>query len=445
MTMDEQQLRAWGEPLSQRGLEWELYAVDSASTSIEVREGEVDAFKTSRTQGVAVRIRENERMGFSFSTSLEPESIARMVEQARAAGAALEPNEHARLATATSPVPDLELVDEAGQRRPVQEKIEAARAIEATALAADPRVKRVRKASYSESDGREWLLNSHGVFRQARSTFYSASVLAIAEAAGQSESGGEFQFGRSWGALDFDWIGREAAHRALRQLGARGMPTGRLSVVFENRVVADLLGVLSSSFLGESVQRNRSLLAGKLDQAIMAPLVTIVDDGLDVRGAGAFPFDGEGMPHQCTTLVSGGVLQGYLYDLETGARDRRPSTGNAGRGGFRSPPGPGTTNLRLEPGAGTAESLCAQAGNGFLITDLLGLHTANPISGEFSLGAAGFEIVNGEIGDPIRGVAVADNVLGLFRRVTQVAGDFRYFGSIGAASMLVPEVSVSGG
>ncbi len=442
--MDESRLNEWTRRLERLNEEWELYAVDSQSTGIEVRQSEVDAFKTSRNQGIALRVRREGRIGFSFSTSLEPEAFERMIEQARAAAQAMPANPHARFSTDDTAAPRLDLVDPAGPRS-TEEKIDAARRIEAAALAADPRVRRVRKASYAESDGGEWLINSHGIRRHARGTFFSASVLAIAEADGESESGGEFLFGRSWDALDFEWIGREAARRAAAGLGGKPMGTGTRPVVLENRVVADLLGVLSSSFLGESVQRNRSLLAGKLGEPIMAPFVNLVDDGLDVRGSGAFPFDGEGTPHRTTVLVNGGVLQTYLYDLETGAIDRAESTGNSSRGGFRAPPGPGTTNLRLEQGDGELEDLCRAAGDGLLITDLLGLHTANPISGDFSLGAVGFEITGGRIGRPVRGVAVADNVLGLFRKATRIGGDFRYFGSLGAASLLVPDVSISGG
>lgn len=442
--MDEKLLRERGDALDRLGLEWELFAIDQDSLSLEVRQREVDAMKSSRNQGIALRVREEGRIGFSFATDLTDSSFERMLEQARASAKAFEPNEFARFSDESAAPPDLPLVDPA-PRRSTEEAIESARQIEAAALSTDERVKRIRKASYAESNGWEWLLNSHGLFRCAQSTFFSASVLAIAEADGESESGGEFQFGRTWGELDYDWVGREAARRAVGGLGGRPIPTGVRPIVFENRVVASLLGIMSPSFVGESVQRNRSLLAGKMGQAIMSPLINLYDDGLDVRGAAAFPFDGEGTPQQQTPLVIDGELKNFLYDLESGARDNRGSTGNANRSGFRAPPGPSTTNLRLDPGSGTMEELCSEIGSGFLVTDLLGLHTANPISGEFSLGASGFEIVNGEIGGPVRGVALADNVLGLFRKATRIGSDFRYFGSIGAASMAVPDVSVSGG
>jgi PmbA protein len=442
--VDEATLRKWGDLLNKQGLEWELYGMDGQSTSIEVRNQEVDTFKSSRNVGAALRIRENGRIGFSFTTDLSDAAFQRTVERARASAQALEPNEHAQFSHEAAPVAALALID-ASPAKPTEEKVDAAASIERAAMAVDKRVQRVRKASYGESLGHDWLLNSHGVFRAGAMTFYSASVLAIAEDNGDSQTGGEFNFGRSWKALDFPWIGKSAGEKAIHQLGATPMPTGVRTVVFENSVVVDLLGVLANSFIAESVQRNRSMLAGKLDQAVMAPFLTLTDDGLDIRGSGAFPFDGEGVPHQTTPLIVNGVLVNFLYDLETGAKDGKPSTGNSSRGGFRSPPRPGTTNLRLEPGSGTLEELCAEAGDGFLVTDLMGVHTANPVSGDFSLGAAGFEIRNGKIGRPVRGVAVADNVLGLFRRASRIGADFRYFGSIGTASLLVPGVSVSGG
>lgn len=441
--MNEDMLAQFAARLTALGHEWELYAVDGSATSIEVREGQVDTFKSSRNQGYSLRLRLEGRIGFSFSSDLSLQAFERTVEQARASALALDPNEHAAFSVSADPAPELPLTGKGPAA--TEEKVEAALRVERAARAVDSRVKRVRKASYSESVGREWLWNSHGLRRRGGGTFFSTSVLAIAEDAGESQTGGEFAFGRNFADLDFEHVGREAGRKAVSSLGAKPLPTGVRTVVLQNDVVVDLLGVLSGSFVAESVQRNRSIFAGKLGEAIMAPVVDIVDDGLDVRGSSAFPFDGEGTPHQTTPLVSGGVLKGYLYDLETASRDKTRSTGNAARGGFRGPPSPGPTNLRLAPGSGSLEELCAEAGEGFLVTDLMGVHTANPVSGDFSLGAAGFEIRGGAIGRPVRGVAVADNLLGLFRRVTRVGGDFRYFGSVGAPSIIVPGVTVSGG
>ncbi len=424
--------------------EWELFAVDGQSISIEVREGEVDTFKSSRNRGVSLRVRKDERIGFSFTTDFSDASFDRMLEQAAAAASAGEPNEYASFARPAGDLPVMNL-EGSGAERSIEEKIEAAKRVETVALAVDRRVQRVRKSSYAESASRAWLRNVHGIDRSAASTFFSSSVLAIAEENGESQTGGEFSFGRSWDQVDFDFVGRSAGEQAVRQLGGEPLSTGKRTVVFENSVVVDLIGVLAGSFIAESVQRNRSILAGKLNETLMAPFLSLTDDPLDTMGAAAFPFDGEGLAHQTTPLIEAGVLKNFVYDIETGKKDGRASTGNSVRGGFRSPPSPGTTNLRLAPGSGSLEDLCRNAGEGFLVTDLMGVHTANPISGDFSLGAAGFAIKNGKIDRPVRGVAVADNVLELFRRAVSIGGDFRYFGSTGAASLLVPDVTVSGG
>lgn len=442
--MDENLMARWAGLLSGAGHEWELYAADSRAQTIEVRGGEVETFKSSRSQGVGIRIRREGRIGFSFASDLGDAAVKNAIAKAVAAAAAMEPNEFASFAPPGGTLASLDLMGE-GPAGGTDERIEAALRIERAALGADPRVKRVRKATYSESASNEWLWNSHGLRRADQGTYFSASVLAIAEENGESQTGGEFNFGRSYRDLDLEWVGRTAGTKAASSLGAQSLPTGPRTVVFENSVVVDLLGVLAGSFLAESVQRNRSLLAGKLGEAVTAPVVTIVDDGLDIRGSGAGAYDGEGVPHQITPLITGGTLVNFLYDIETAARDRKPSTGNAGRGGFRGPPGPSTSNLRLEPGSGTLDELCNEAGEGFLITDLLGVHTANPVSGDFSLGAAGFAIRKGRIAEPVRGVAVADNLLALLRRLSRVGGDFRYFGSLGAPSVIVPGVSVSGG
>ena len=441
--MNETDLRRLAADLDRRGLEWELFAHDGTSHTVEVRGGEVETLKTSRNTGVALRLRNAGRFGFSFSTDPSRAALSRMIDQAVAAAAAMPENPDAAFCRDARPAPTTDLAPTATPLT-TEDRIELAMRVERAAMAADPRVARVRKATFAEGRGDEWLANSHGLWRTAGAAHASVSVLAIAEAAGESQTGGDFAFMRAWPGLNPEEVGRSAGLRAARSLGGSPLPTGLVTAIFERETTAELLAVLAPAFLAESVERNRSLLAGKIDEAIMAPCIDLDDDALDPAGAASFPFDGEGTPHQVTPLVKKGRLVGFLHDIETGHRAGRPSTGNAGRG-LKSPPRPAPSNLRLSPGTGSLEQLCEAAGDGFLITELIGVHTANPVTGDFSVGASGFEIRGGRLGKPIRGVAVADNALDLFRRVAMVAGDFKYHGSMGTASLLVPGVSISGG
>jgi PmbA protein len=218
----------------------------------------------------------------------------------------------------------------------------------------------------------------------------------------------------------------------------------RCQAVLDNRVAGQLLEVLAPSFLAESVQKGKSLFAGRVGERLCSSLLTIRDDGLLAGGMGSAPCDGEGVPQQDTRLMAGGVLEGYLYDSYWGARMGARSTGNAVRGSVKMAPRLGVHNLLIEPGTDSVGTLVAGVGQGVLITEVMGVHSANPISGDFSVGAAGFYLEGGEIVHPVKGIAIAGNLLDLFAGVDMVADDLRFFGSVGSPALRIGSLDVSG-
>jgi PmbA protein len=218
----------------------------------------------------------------------------------------------------------------------------------------------------------------------------------------------------------------------------------RCPVVLDNYVATEILEVLAPSFLAENVQKGKSLLAGRLGEQLFAPALRIRDDGTLPGGMATTPFDGEGVAHRDTVLVEGGELRGFLYDTFYACRDGKQSTGNATRGGVKSAPHMGVTNFFVERGDSPAGALLAGIGTGVLITDVMGMHTANPVSGDFSVGAAGFLIENGAVAGPVKGFAIAGNILELFRNVELVGDDLRFFGAVGAPSLRIAALDVSG-
>ncbi|MCA9771483.1 MAG: TldD/PmbA family protein [Myxococcales bacterium] len=425
---------------------WEIFTSASDMFGVEVKKGEVDSLKAARAVGLSVRVLDDARLGFAYSTSFEPDALAGLVESALAAARATEPDEHLQLAPALGAMPGLPLVDAGLALVPRAEKIEAARRLEAACLGFDPVVKRVRTAAYSETTTEVAIRNSEGLDAHYRRTGASTSVLALAEDPSGNQTGWEFDFGLGFADLDFESVGRRAAERAKALLGAKKVKTARCPVVIENGAVTDLLGVLSSSFLASNVQRGKSMLARRLGEQAMSPAVTIVDDGLLPRGAATAPFDDEGVVQQTTELVAGGVVREFLFDLYTAhkAGGGRASTGNASRAGVKGPPGVGTTNLLVRPGEKSLEELLAEMGEGMLLTDFMGIHTANPISGDFSVGASGFWVKGGVVVHPVTGVAVAGNILQMFADVVEAGSDLRMFGATGAPSLLVKMLSISG-
>jgi PmbA protein len=196
--------------------------------------------------------------------------------------------------------------------------------------------------------------------------------------------------------------------------------------------------------MGDAVFKGKSLLAGKVGAQIVSSLLTIRDDGTLPKGMATAPFDGEGVAQQNTVVVSDGILQGYLYDTLYAGKMGTVSTGNSARGGVKGLPHLGATNLFIENGCTPAASLIAGIGRGLLLTDLIGMHTANSISGDFSVGAAGFLIENGQIVHPVKGIAIAGNILDLFSTVVQLGDDLRFYSTVGAPSLLVSSMDISG-
>ena len=431
--------------LSGRGLDgYEIMLGASRNLSLEVKEQKVDSFKCSAPVGVSVRVLKDRSMGFSFSTSLADADLGRMIDNA-VTGARFQTPDDCHGFPLPEECPAMSgLFDEGLAAVPEEEKIGRAMELERLVLAADPRVKKVRKCSYGESDYSVFLRNSRGVEGEYRGTSVSSSVSAIAEEGGDSQVGWDFDFSTRFGGVSVAQVAARAAAKAAGLLGAGQVDTMRCPAVLDNYVAAEILEVLAPAFLAESVQKGKSLLAGRLGERLFSSSLRIRDDGTLAGGMATTPFDGEGTPHRNTVLVEEGTLAGYLYDTFHACREGRKSTGNAARGGVKSLPRLGVTNFFIEPGKVPAAALLAGIDRGVLITDVMGMHTANPVSGDFSVGGAGYLVEKGAVTGPVKGFAIAGNILQLFRDVELVADDLRFFGAVGAPSLRLASLDVSG-
>lgn len=423
---------------------WEIMAGASRNLSIEVKEQKVDTFRCSAPVGVGVRLLKGEGLGFSYSTSLEKADLERMIDNALVGAESQTPDRFNGLPLQQEfPVidgmfdPALDLVSE-------EEKIDRAMRLESLTLAADPRLKRVRKSSYAESAYGVAIRNSFGVAGEYRGTSVSSSIAVLAEESGDSQMGWDFGFSNRFAGVDPARIAAAAAVKATALLGATTIPSMRCPALLDNHVAGEILGVISSAFLAENVQKGKSLLAGKTGASIFSPKLCIRDDGTLAEGMATSPFDGEGVPSRNNLLVENGVLLGFLYDSYCGRKDGCSSTGNAARSGVKGLPHMGVTNFFVENGATPADDLLRSISRGLLLTDVIGMHTANPISGDFSVGASGFLVENGRIVRPIKGIAISGNILDLFGAVEAVGNDLRFYGSVGSPSLLIKQMDVSG-
>lgn len=444
---NKQALRRLERALKKGGCDgWEIYLSGGKELSVEAKDGQVESLQRAVSRGVGVRVLRGQAPGFSFTTNFSAGALD------ACAAAALEAARHATpdpaiapAAPARLPRKDLALFDPAFARVSDKQRIALALELEAATRAADRRITRVRSAAYEENTDWLQLRNSEGIDLATRESSGSLGVMAIAGDE-ESEAGYEFQDARSWSELNAKKVARAAARDALRRLGARRVRGKNGPVIFENLAAAELLDVLADSFCADQVHKGLSALEGKRGKRIFGKKISVVDDGLLKKGLGSAPFDDEGVPQQRTQLVREGELLGYLYDTTAARREGARSTGNAVRGGgFAAGPEVGVTNLSIQKGRHTAGDLLAAMGNGFLITELMGVHTANPVTGEFSFGCAGQLVRRGRVEHAFKGMAVAGNLFDLYKRVELVGRDLRFAGGIGSPSLLVGKLNVSGG
>jgi len=426
------------------GGEAELYVRHARVRRFEARDGGIDSVHRSDSLSLSLRVFRRGRMGFSFGFGEGEETVRRMAEAAVFGADASDPDEAHRLPYDHLPAMPLPLCDPGAGRGDDRELAGFACDLERQALSPDPRMKRVRSAVLRETVAHERFRNSDGREGERRESTVVATVDAVAEEGSEGQSGYGFGFARAVAGLSAEAIGAEAAGKALRMLGARPLRSGRTAAVLEAGAAADLLEVLAPSFYASNLVKGKSMLAGRKGTRIASEFVTISDDPLDPGGIAAAEFDGEGTASRRNLLVNRGVLNGYLADTFWGAKTGTGTTGSSRRASAKVPPAAGVSNLRLAPGEASPESLLRELGSGVLLTEFLGIHTADPVSGDFSVGAAGIRFGGGALQEPVRGFAVSGNVLALLSEVAGVGSDFRWFGATGTPSLAVSGVEIGG-
>jgi len=423
---------------------YEIMTGRSATLAIEAKEGKVDTFKSAEPVGVSVRLLKAGGMGFSFSSSFATPDLERMVDSAMTGALTQSPDPANILPAPREFRPMPELFDGELAAVDISLKIERALELERLALAADSRIKRVRKASYGETIYSVHLRNSNGIYGEYSGSNVSSSLAALAEADGDSQMGWDFAFGTGFNAVDIRGVAAGAVSRSVGMLGARKIPTMRAPVVLDNHVAADFLELLAPSFSGENLYKGKSLLKGKLGEKVFSTPLRIRDNGTLAGGMATAPFDGEGVPHRDNLLVENGTVRAFLYDTRYGVKLGMPSSGNSARGGVKGLPHLGVSNFFIENGTATTGELFGGISRGMLLTGLIGMHTANPVSGDFSVGATGFLIEAGEITTPVKGVAISGNVMDLFADIEMIGADLRFFSSVGAPSLRIGMLDISG-
>ncbi len=429
------------------GEEVEVYVSRGRDTDIRAYDGEVESLSSAASAGVGIRVVSGGRQGFAYAGSLDEQVIGEVLADARDNMAFATPDEHVGLAVPDEVAPaPLSLWDDAVDATPTEAKVELALNLERRVRHGDRRIRQVASADYGDLAVEAAVATSTGIAAATRRTVCSLSVSAIAGEDADSHTGVGFSAGRGPSDLDLEAAAADAIERATRLIGATKARSGRLVVVLDPRVTTTVLGVVSAALNGEAVTKGRSFFADRVGETVAVPELTLVDDPTDQRAFGAAAHDAEGLACRRNVLIDAGVLRGFVFDTTAARRAGTRSTASAVRGGYASTPTAGCRALAVTPGPLGPEEILAAVGEGLYVQSVTGVHSGvNPVSGDFSVGAEGLLIRDGQLADPVREVTIASTLQRMLQSLVHIGSDVEWLPGLAAGQTLaIDGMSLSG-
>ncbi len=413
--------------------------------SVSVRKGEVEKLTDAGSKALGIRVFVGKRTATSYTSDFSRPTLAALIRDCVAMARATGVDDAAGLPDEIEPAEevDLQLHDPSPLALSTDARIDWARRAEAAALAGGPEITNSEGASFSCGEDQLLLANSRGFLGGYRTSAVAMSVVPVAERGGQKECDYWYTSGR--GLCDLlapEEVGRIAATRALRRLGAHKVATAEVPVVFDPETAKELLGQVFAAMSGYAVYRNATFLNGRLDEQVASPLLTVIDEGRRVRGLGSRPFDGEGLRTRRNVPLERGRLRFYLCDAYSARKiGSRPS--GCARRGVSGGPSVGAGNLCFAPGDTPPEAVVGEVKRGLYVTDLIGFGV-NLVSGDFSQGAVGQWIENGAFVHPVHEVTIAGNLKDMLLDVDAVANDLVWRGAAAAPTVRIRKMTVAG-
>jgi PmbA protein len=424
----------------------ECTIVEGDEFSASVRMRQIENLKEAGSRAAGLRVVIGKRTGSSYTSDLTVDGIARMVRSAVDLAAFTTEDPHCGLPADSefgSYAGDLALYCDDVRALDTPSKIDRAKQAEAAALAYDPRISNSEGASFDTNLGRHVFANSRGFSGEYRTSHCSLVAVPLAVEGDSMERDYWFTMSRSAGGMESpEVVGRTAAERAVRRLGSRKVETQKATIVFEPRTARALLSTLFEAVSGDSIYRHASFLAGKLGEKIASDKLTIIDDGTIPGLFGSSPFDDEGVPARRTVVVDKGVLRSYLLNTYTARKLGLKTTGSASRG-LTGNTGVGHANFFVEAGDRSPSEIIAGIRNGFYVTELMGFGT-NVVSGDYSQGAAGIWIRDGELAFPVSEVTIAGNLRSMLESIEAIGSDLEFRSSVASPTIAIQEMTVAG-
>jgi len=433
------------------GEEIEVFVSRGVDTDVQAYQGSVEKLSTASSSGLGVRVLRatpsGARVGSAWVGSLDDAAVSETLQQARDNLRFVTEDEFVTFASPDGVAPaSLSLRDDTVATTPLDEKIAMAIDLEQSVRHADPRIRQVDSASYSDYVVEAAIASTMGIRATYEKSGVSLSVEAIASDGVSDQTGWGLSVARGPAWLNPTKASDDAVRRATRMLGAIKPPSMKCPAVFSSRATATLLAVVGGALSGESVVRGRSLFAGRVGENVAAAGFTLSDDPTDPRHFGASQFDGEGLACRRNVLIDDGVLRGFVFDTVAGRRYGTSSTGSAVRGGIAGSPSAGCRALQLVAGELSEAEILARVGTGVYVESLSGVHSGvNPVSGDFSVGVTGLMIREGQLAEPIREITVASTLQRMLLDVLYVGNDVEWLpGTAAGQTLALDGIAVSG-
>jgi PmbA protein len=419
---------------------------EGSEFEVSLRMGEVETLKQAGSRGAGIRVLQGQRAGSAYTSDLTPEGIAKMVVSAIEIAEVTSEDPFAGLPAASDLGKidiDLQLHHGDVERLTTEEKMDMAKRAEQTALAADPRITNSEGASFGSGEGIRVFANSRGFSGSYRYSSCSLHTVPVAKDGDSMERDSWSTSARSAALLESpESVGRMAAKRVLRRLNPRKVATQKCPIVFDRRMARGFASHLFEALNGGSIYRKSSFLAGKLGEKIAVDGLTLIDDPTIPGLFGSYPFDDEGVPGRRKAVIENGVLRSYLLNTYSARKLGLATTGNASRG-LSGNAGVGYGNFYIEKGSLSDSEIVRSVKSGFYVTELIG-SGVSVVTGDYSRGAAGQWIENGELVYPVSEVTIASNLRDMLMRIEAIGSDLEFRGSLASPTLLIGEMTVSG-
>lgn len=429
--------------------EMEVYISGNNELEIMVFKGEISNYSISDEEGLSFRGLYHGKMGYSYTEKIDESSIELLIMEAMENSQIIDSNDEEYIFEGSNEYKEVITYNKESENITTEEKIDFVKKMEEEGLKLDERVDTVNYSLISDATSSTMIANTKGLNLEHKSNMYVSYISAVIKEKDDVKTGDKYKGTNDFRNLDYRILAKKAIDEGVSMLGASSIESGDYPVILRSDVSAKILKSFAVIFSADNVHKDLSLLKGKIGEAVATSLITIVDDPFMDDGVYTRSFDAEGVASQCKKVIDNGVLKTYLHNLKTAGKDKTQSTGNAYKASYKAPIQIAPTNMYIEKGNVNFDDMVNGIERGLIIIDVQGLHAGlNTISGDFSLSAYGYEIVEGKINRPVNQITISGNYFDVLKNIEQVGNDLEFtmpgYGYIGSPSLKIRSLSVAG-